>query len=74
MDYLRELYEISGLPRIEGQGQAPPILDADTRWAIKHVKKYPVPGNDTEDCQINETEAGWTVVERGHCKDSLHFL
>lgn len=74
MDYLRELYEIAGLPRIEGQGQVPPILDAETRWAIKHVKKYPVPGGDQNDDQIDDINKEWTIVERGDCKDSLHFL
>ncbi|QKX55452.1 uncharacterized protein TRUGW13939_02545 [Talaromyces rugulosus] len=74
MGYLRELYEIAGLPRIEGQGQTPPILDAETRWAIKHVRKYPVPGDEDEDGQTDDTDAGWSIVERGHCKDSLHFL
>lgn len=71
LEYLRELYDIAGLPRIEGQGLTPPVLDEATRWAIEHVKKYPVPGDDDEE---DEEDAECAVVKRGHCRDSLHFI
>jgi Flavin-binding monooxygenase-like len=70
MDYLRDLYDLAGLPRIEGQGLTPPVLDEATRWAIRHIRKYPVPGDDDDD----EDDAEWTVVGRGHYRDSLHFI
>lgn len=68
MEYLRDLYDLAGLPRIEGQGLTPPVLDEATRWAIKHVKKYPLPGGGDDD------DAGWEIVERGQYRDSLHFI
>lgn len=70
LDYLRELYEIAGLPRIEGQGRVPPILNKETRWAIEHVRKYPT----REQAADHSQDGDWEIVERGHCKDSLHFI
>jgi hypothetical protein len=74
LDYFRELYDLAGLPRIEGLGQVPPVLDGETRWAIENVRKYPVPGGG----RLIEKSAGdgdeWTVVGRGQWRDSLHFI
>ncbi|KAK3937935.1 dimethylaniline monooxygenase [Diplogelasinospora grovesii] len=67
ISYLQELFQIAGLPRIEGQGRYPPVLGERTRWAIEHVRKYPLPGKDRD-------EDGWTVISAGSCRDSLHFL
>lgn len=69
IDYLRDLYELAGLPQIEGAGLCPPILGEKTRWAIENLRKYPEPGNGHDE----QTE-GWTAVERGGWKDSLHFI
>jgi hypothetical protein len=65
MGWFRTLFEMAGLPLLEGQGRHPPVLDRDTRWAIEHVRKYPEPGKDGEE--------GWEVVERSE-KDLLHFI
>lgn len=73
LDYFRELYELSGLPRIEGLGQVPPVLDGETRWAIENVKKYPVPG-DSRPKEESNGDDEWTVVGSGQCRDSLHFI
>lgn len=72
LDYFRELYELAGLPRIEGLGQVPPVLDGETRWAIENVKKYPVPG----DGRLEDGSGGdeWSVVGRGQWRDTLHFI
>jgi hypothetical protein len=72
MDYLRELYELAGLPRIEGAGRYPPILEEKTRWAIENVKKYPEPENDKQ--SNHARKQSWTVVERGEWRDNLHFI
>ncbi|KAH8700105.1 putative dimethylaniline monooxygenase [Talaromyces proteolyticus] len=74
MNYFRELYEIAGLPRIEGQGSTPPVMDAATRWAIENVKKYPAHGDDEGEGHSSKLGDSWAVVERRHCRDSLHFI
>lgn len=69
MEWFRYLYELSGLPLLEGKGRVPPVLDRKARWAYDHLKKYPEPGKDEE----SVGEEGWFVVER--CKkDSAHFI
>ncbi|KAI9707837.1 MAG: hypothetical protein M1820_004442 [Bogoriella megaspora] len=71
LDWLRFLFEMSGLPDIEGWGRCPPVLGKETRWAIEHVRKYPEPGK--EGAEVDEE--GWVVVEGQGCgKDSLHFI
>lgn len=72
MDWLRFLFDMSGLPILEGLGRCPLVLGKETRWAIKHVRKYPEPGGD--DGTADAEEEGWIVVERPHRKDSLHFI
>ncbi|KAF2107995.1 putative dimethylaniline monooxygenase [Lophiotrema nucula] len=67
MAWFRELYEVAGLPRLEGEGRVPPVLDRRTRWAIENVRKYPEPGKDGGEGE----EDGWVVV---HGRDSLHFI
>ncbi|KUL89853.1 hypothetical protein ZTR_02960 [Talaromyces verruculosus] len=74
LNYFRELYELAGLPRIEGLGQVPPVLDGETRWAIENVKKYPVPGDERLKGGSGDEEEAWTVVGRGQWRDSLHFI
>ena len=37
--YLQSLYELAGLPKLGGEGLCPPILDAQTRWQVEHVKR-----------------------------------
>jgi len=68
MDWLRGLFELAGLPVLEGRGRYPPVLGDETRWAIEHLKKYPEPGSESQD------EGGWTIVGRGAGIDSLHFI
>ncbi|KKA23327.1 Dimethylaniline monooxygenase [Rasamsonia emersonii CBS 393.64] len=74
IEYLRQLFEIAGLPRIEGAGRYPPVLGERTRWAIEHVKKFPEPGKDKDDDDEREEEEGWTVISPGSYKDSLYFI
>lgn len=69
MGWLRVLYEIAGLPVLEGLGRCPPVLGEDTRWALKHVRKYPEPPEDNG----GEVEGDWVVIEQRK-KDSLHFI
>jgi hypothetical protein len=70
ISYLQQLFEIAGLPRIEGQGRYPPVLGERTRWAIEHVTKFPLPDKDKDE----EERHGWTVISASSCKDSLHFI
>jgi hypothetical protein len=65
MDWLRFLFELSGLPVLEGLGRCPPVLGEKTRWAIEHVRKYPEPRDE-------DVEGEWVVLES--LKDSLHFI
>ena len=74
MDWLRGLFELSGLPVLEGWGRCPPVLGAETRWAIEHVRKYPEPGK-REEKGLGEEERDWILVESSsQMKDSLHFI
>jgi hypothetical protein len=72
MEWLRLLFDMSGLPLLEGSGRCPPLLGKETRWAIEHVRKYPEPSQ--EEHMADAEEEGWTVVERPHEKDSLQFI
>lgn len=44
LEWFRYLYNLAGLPALEGKGRCPPVLTAEQRWAYDHVKKYPEPG------------------------------
>ncbi|KAJ5087281.1 hypothetical protein N7456_010897 [Penicillium angulare] len=66
-EYLRALFDIAGLPELNGDGRYPPVLDARTRWAIQNLKKYPEPKHEEE-------RDGFVVVRSPEAKDSLHFI
>lgn len=44
LEWFRVLYELAGLPGLEGKGRYPPQLTREQRWAYDNVKKYPEPG------------------------------
>jgi hypothetical protein len=71
MEWLRFLFDLSGLPMLEGAGRYPPVLDEATRYAIEHVRKYPEPHKEID---AAEDEDGWTLIKRHNAKDSLHFI
>ncbi|KAK0101142.1 hypothetical protein ONS95_012876 [Cadophora gregata] len=83
LNWLGELYEISGLGLLTGEGRVPPVLGEEVRWAIEHLRKYPEPGKDgVEDRKEFEKSAGdeqsgdgeeWVLVERKK-KDLLAFI
>lgn len=64
--YLQALFDIAGLPKLDGAGRYPPVLDARTRWAIENIKKYPEPKK--------EHRNGYVVVSSGDVKDTLQFI
>ncbi|KAH7127205.1 dimethylaniline monooxygenase (N-oxide forming) [Dendryphion nanum] len=67
--WIKYLYDLAGLPTLDGHGRCPPALDEKTRWAIEHVRKYPEPGKD------EEVEGDWVKVENAMGgRDSLHFI
>ena len=69
MDWFRFLFNLSGLPVLEGWGRYPPTLGEKTRWAIEHVRKYPEPDN------LEESAEGWILVtSQPQQKDSLWFI
>ena len=68
MDWLRGLYDLAGLPTLEGQGRYPPVLSDETRWAIEHLRKYPEPGKD------DAVEKDWTMIDSRSVQDSLFFI
>lgn len=67
IQYLRALFDIAGLPRFDGAGRYPPVLDERTRWAIQNIKKYPEP-------ERNGNEDGYVIFSSAEVKDSLHFI
>ncbi|KAJ6014895.1 hypothetical protein N7540_009486 [Penicillium herquei] len=67
VEYLQALFNIAGLPTLDGAGRYPPVLDAETRWAIQNIKKYPEP-------RRKEDEDGYVVIGSNELKDSLHFI
>lgn len=79
LEYFDALFELAGLPLLSGEGRCPPVVDEATRWAVEHVRKYPVPGKSAvgKEEQVeedeNENEDGWTVV-RPAKKDALYFI
>lgn len=79
MDWFRWLFEFAGLPTVDGFGQYPPVLNEATRWAIKHIKKYPEPGvkddEMTDHSKNGHTDdAQWVLVRSESQKDSLDFI
>lgn len=71
MEWFRYLYELAGLPLLEGKGRAPPVLGERERWAYDNIKKYPEPGKGGRKYDMNE--AGWDVIEEKE-KDSAWFI
>lgn len=78
MEWFRFLFDVAGLPVLEGWGRCPPVLGKQTRWSIEHVRKYPIPGDDDKDDDEDPNEvaprgeldhrddddaAGWVVLE-----------
>ncbi|KAK5128009.1 hypothetical protein LTR85_005126 [Meristemomyces frigidus] len=82
MEYLEALYNIAGLPGLGGDGLCPPILNAETRWALEHVMKYPVPGKDSgktnptvlSERHVRGSEDQWIVVEANGSADITHLI
>ena len=72
MDWFRVLFEMSGLPVLEGWGRCPPVLGKETRWALENIRKYPEPGKDGVGDVI---DGDWICVESAEQeRDSLHFI
>ena len=74
MEWFRYLFELAGLPLLEGVGKCPPVLGEQTRWAIDHIKKYPDYSKDTSSTGTQDDgEVGnsWQFVQS---RDSLHFI
>ncbi|KAJ5921032.1 hypothetical protein N7466_009358 [Penicillium verhagenii] len=69
VQYLQALFDLAGLPRLDGSGRYPPVLDERTRWAIQNIKKYPEPKRKKD-----QDEDGYVVFSAGELKDSLHFI
>lgn len=67
--YFRALFELAGLPLLEGEGRYPPVLDNETRWAVEHIKKYPEP----KDSEASTDEDDWVFVQHKK-KDLLSFI
>lgn len=73
--WLRWLFELAGLPQLEGRGRCPPVLNDETRWAIEHLRKYPEPKPQPRGGKEEEDDGGeWEHVSRGADKDSLYFI
>ncbi|KAK3071452.1 hypothetical protein LTR53_008592 [Teratosphaeriaceae sp. CCFEE 6253] len=85
MGFLQALYEIAGLPMLDGAGKCPPVLDEATRWAVEHIRKYPEPGLDdlafdshghsiSSACTPCEVDDGDWVVVAGQRSRGLQVL
>nr|OQO23620.1 hypothetical protein B0A51_10006 [Rachicladosporium sp. CCFEE 5018] len=74
LDYFRELYDIAGLPLLTGEGRHPPVLDAETRWAVENIRKYPDGGQELEGDALSEKADEWVVVDVEHKKGVLSFI
>jgi hypothetical protein len=74
MDWLRFLYDFSGLPALEGYGKSPPVLDSKTRWAIENVRKYPDHKGEDEKDDVADLQEWIVVPDRRKERDSLHFI
>lgn len=42
-DWFEYLYRLAGQGGLFGEGRSPPRLGREVRWAIEHLRKYPVP-------------------------------
>lgn len=71
MEWLRFLFDFAGLPVLEGLGRCPPVLGAETRWFIDHVKKYPDRGKAKSEDEDDSED--WELVDMAQ-KDSLCFI
>lgn len=67
VQYLQALFDLAGLPRFDGAGRYPPVLDERTRWAIQNIKKYPEP-------ERKRDEDDYVIFNAAEVKDSLHFI
>ena len=76
MEWLRWLFELAGLPELEGRGRCPPVLNDETRWAIEHLRKYPEhqpqPRLGIEKEEDDDDE--WEHISRSENRDSLYFI
>lgn len=77
MEWFRYLYDLAGLPKLEGKGRCPPVLTDEQRWAYDNIKKYPEPGKG--DRRYNIGGDGWVIVEENENeneneKDSAWFI
>ncbi|KAJ8107185.1 hypothetical protein OPT61_g9038 [Boeremia exigua] len=68
LEWFQYLYNLAGLPSLEGKGRCPPVLTAEQRWAYDHIKKYPEPGKGGRKYDIDQSEE----VEKE--KDSAWFI
>lgn len=75
LNWFRYLYELAGLPGLDGKGRYPPQLTREQRWAYDNVKKYPEPGRGVENHSI-DTSGQQTMGEKdlGREKDSAWFI
>lgn len=71
MDWFRHLYEMAGLPGLEGKGRFPPQLTREQRWAYDNLKKYPEPGREGRKFEAGE---GWGIIGEGEERDSAWFV
>ena len=63
MEYFRFLFRVSGLPTLGGLGRYPPVLGEETRWALKHLRKYPEPGRDPGHEAEKDLEEEWIIID-----------
>jgi hypothetical protein len=68
MEWFRYMYELAGLPALEGLGRVPPVLGRRERWAYDNVKKYPEPGKGGR-----KYSQEWMGVDNKR-KDSAWFI
>ncbi|KAJ9156722.1 FAD/NAD(P)-binding domain-containing protein [Pleurostoma richardsiae] len=75
LEYLDFLFRLSGLGTLKGAGRIPPVLSDKVIWALEHIRKYPIPGDENDDQGKSqgpkEAEREWVLVEK---KDSLAFI
>ncbi|KAK6440019.1 hypothetical protein LTR95_003752 [Oleoguttula sp. CCFEE 5521] len=74
LDYFHELYDIAGLPLLTREGKYPPVLDAETRWAVENIRKYPDGGQGIQGGALSESADGWVIVDDEHTKGILSFI
>ncbi|KAL2434066.1 Thiol-specific monooxygenase [Exophiala dermatitidis] len=83
MQWLGLLFEMAGLPKLEGTGRCPPILNRETRWAIENIKKYPERGRGNRELRSrapqdpktdDQIDADWVVLPADEVKDTLHLI